>query len=256
MNGATMQDQSTSRGSVKVLLLAAGLGTRLRPLTDETPKCLIPIGGRALLDYWLDRFSQAGITDVVINTHHLPEQVRVYIDEVNRSGRFHIQESFEATLLGSGGTVHANRGLLDDAQDGLIVYADNLSDVDLGDLIRVHRSHEDALTMMLFRAGCPEKCGIAELDDCGRIIDFIEKPQEPKSNLANAGVYAVTAKAYREMADMDRFDLGFDILPAFVGRMRGWVWDGYHLDIGTHEALEQARKDVGERFGIGREVPR
>jgi len=86
------------------------------------------------------------------------------------------------------------------------------------------------------------------LDTQGRITAFVEKPEQPTSDLANAGLYVVKAAAYREIAAMGAFDLGFDVLPRFVGRMRGWVWGGYHLDIGTHEALERGRREVGSNF--------
>src|SRR6185436_19288511 len=77
-----------------------------------------------------------------------------------------------------------------------------------------------------------------------RIVEFVEKPKQPKGNLANGGIYALTASAYHEMADLNKFDLGFDVLPAFVGRMFGWLWQGYHQDIGTLEVLQQAERDV------------
>lgn len=239
-----MSGPGAANEGVRVLLLAGGLGTRLRPLTDATPKCLIPIAGRPLLDYWFDRFAEAGLLDVRINNHHLPDQVRDYIDRVNREGRFRVTEAPEPTLLGSAGTVAANRDLADGATDCLIVYADNLSDVDLRALLGFHRGHGDPLTMMLFRAPRPERCGIAELDGEGRVVAFVEKPERPRGDLANAGLYALTPAAYREVADLGAFDLGFDVLPRFVGRMRGWHWGGYHLDVGTHEALERARADV------------
>jgi NDP-sugar pyrophosphorylase family protein len=229
---------------VRVLLLAGGLGSRLRPLTDVVPKCLVPIAGRPLLDHWFDRFAEAGLRDVRINTHHLPELVRAYIERMNQRGRFRVRESFEPRLLGSAGTVRANRDLADDAGACLIVYADNLSDVDLRRLLDFHRAHGGPMTMMLFRAANPERCGIAELDGDGRIVSFVEKPERPPSNLANAGLYVLTPEAYREVSDMGAFDLGFDVLPHFVGRMRGWIWDGYHLDIGTPEALQRAQADA------------
>ena len=78
----------------------------------------------------------------------------------------------------------------------------------------------------------------------GRVVSFVEKPKEPRSDLANGGVYVVDADAYREIAAMRAFDLGFEVLPRFVGRMRGWAWEGYHLDVGTLEALEKARRDA------------
>ena len=232
----------------KVLLLAGGLGTRLRPLTDSVPKCLVPIRGRPLLDYWFDRFADAGIRDVLINTHHLPAQVRAYAERVNRSGRFDVRESFEPVLLGSAGTLHANRGWIEAGETCLIVYADNLSDVDLSQFLQFHISHGAAMTMMLFHTPYPTKCGIAALDANNRIVEFVEKPEHPRSDLANAGVYALTSSAYHEMADMNKFDLGFDVLPAFVGRMFGWVWSGYHRDIGTPEALRQAELDAERLF--------
>ena len=241
---------------VKVLLLAAGLGTRLRPLTDAVPKCLVPIAGRSLLDYWFGCFAQAGVHDVLINTHYLREQVQAYIRKVNRRGVFRVQEFYEPELLGSAGTVHATRDFAPRDGDVVIVYADNLSNVDLGQLIRFHRSHVDPLTMMLFRTPYPRQCGIAELDRDSRIVSFVEKPDEPGSNLANAGVYMATAAAYREIADMDCVDLGFDVLPAFVGRMRGWVWDGYHRDIGTPESLRQAEEDAPTVFNLRRGASR
>lgn len=224
--------------------MAGGLGLRLRPITDRVPKCLVPIAGRPLLDYWFDLFAAAGIRDILINSHHLPAPLRDYIGEVNRRGAFSVAEAYEPVLLGSAGTLTANRDWVGRNERCLIIYADNLSNVDLAAMLRFHAGHDDPVTMMLFRASHPEKCGIADLDEAGRIIDFVEKPERPKSNLANAGLYIVDSNAYHEMADMKRFDLGFEVLPAFVGRMRGWPWEGYHRDIGTHEALHQAEIDV------------
>ena len=94
----------------------------------------------------------------------------------------------------------------------------------------------------------PRGCGIAQLDAVGRIVSFIEKPEQPATDLANAGLYVIEASAYREIAALRAFDLGFDVLPRFVGRMRGWVWGGYHLDIGSHSALERARVDAVRIF--------
>jgi D,D-heptose 1,7-bisphosphate phosphatase len=228
---------------VKAILLAAGPGTRLRPLTDSVPKCLVPIGGRPLLDYWMDRLSEAGIRDARINTHALADRVRDYIERTNRVSALRLTESYEPELLGSAGTIAANASFADDADEIVIIYADNLSDVDLGRMLEFHRAHGDPFTMLLFRASDPKACGIAELDTEGRILSFVEKPRDPRSDLANAGVYVVSATAYREIAALGAFDLAFDVLPRFVGRMRGWPWPGYHRDIGTLEALERARAE-------------
>jgi mannose-1-phosphate guanylyltransferase len=228
-------------------LLAGGLGTRLRPLTNTVPKCLVDIAGRPLLDYWFQALRDAGITDVLVNNHHLPDAVRAFLAAKKREG-FNAAEAYEPVLLGSAGTLAHNRAWADDADDVLIVYADNLSSLDVRAFMAAHRAHGLPMTMLLFHAPNPKACGIAEVDATGRIVDFVEKPAEPKSDLANAGVYAVTAEAWREMADAKAFDLGFDVLPKFVGRMQGHVHEGYHRDIGNLEALEAARADAPRVF--------
>jgi D,D-heptose 1,7-bisphosphate phosphatase len=231
-------------GRVNALLLAGGLGTRLYPLTATVPKCLVPIAGRPLLNVWVDCLTEAGIGKGRINTHALAENVRIHIERINAQGRIQLFESHEPTLRGSAGTITANVDLADDADQVIVIYADNFSDIDLRPLLAFHRQHGDPLTMVLFKAPDPRACGIVELDGKGRIVSFVEKPQHPVSDLANAGLYVVNAAAYREIASMGAFDLGFEVLPRFVGRMRGWVWGGYYLDIGTHEALERARREA------------
>ena len=94
-------------------------------------------------------------------------------------------------------------------------------------------------------------CGIVELDEAGRVLGFEEKPRSPKRDLAKAGLYVVTADACREIADMAATNLGFDVLPRFLGRTRGWVWNGYHRDIGSVEALQRARDGAARGAGTG-----
>lgn len=233
----------------RALLLAGGLGTRLKPITDTTPKCLVPIAGRPVLDYWFDAMASAGIREGRINTHHLPEPVRRFIAARNASAGFAMREAYEPKLLGSAGTITANRDLADGADEVLVLYADNFSTVDLAEMVRFHRTHGDPMTMLLFHAPVPSACGIAELDGAGRVIGFQEKPTAPRSDLANAGAYVVSADAYREIADMKAFDIGFDVLPRFIGRMRGYLHPGYHLDIGTLEALRKAEADAPHVLG-------
>lgn len=222
------------------MMLAAGLGTRLRPLTDTMPKCLVPVAGRPLLEYWESKFAAAAVDRVRVNTHHLPDPVRQFADDASRRSSTCWETVHEECLLGSAGTIAANADFADGAELVLIIYADNLSDVDLAAMVRQHRHSGLPFTMGLFRAPNPRACGIAVLDQRGMITDFEEKPEVPRSDLANAGVYAVTPEAWREIASMKSFDLGFDVLPRFVGRMGGFLIDGYHRDIGTPEALADA----------------
>ena len=149
---------------MRALLLAAGLGTRLRPLTDRTPKCLVPIHGRPLLDYWLELLIGAGIEHILINTHWLPERVNEFIAASPYSDRVNLVH--EPELLGTGGTVWANRDFFKGA-DFLLAHADNLTDFDVKALMKAHatRPTECAMTMLAFRTDDPRSCGILELAD-------------------------------------------------------------------------------------------
>jgi NDP-sugar pyrophosphorylase family protein len=226
-----------------VLLLAGGLGTRLRPLTDHTPKCLVPIAGKPLLDYWRQSFERQGIRDVIINVHAHPEQVRDYIEH-RKGGPVHWRAFEEPHLLGSAGTLRETLPTLEEAPDFLVIYADNLSDADLPALVRFHRDHDAEFTMALFETPAPSSSGIATLEPTGRIVAFVEKPENPNSNLANAGIYAIRSGVVGPLLDRDSRDIGFDLLPRLVGRMYGWLISGYHRDIGNPQALAQAEADV------------
>ena len=233
----------------KAVILGAGIGSRLRPITDTVPKVLVPVAGRPILDYWTEKLVRAGVREALLNTHALPDQVRAYIADVHACGLMKITESYEPVLLGSGGTLAANADWADDADQVIIIYPDNLSTVDLSAMLEYHEGHGDPFTMLLFRTPNPRGCGIAELDSEGRVVSFVEKPPEPKSDLANAGVYVVSADAYREMASAGGKDIGFDLLPRFVRRMRGWAFGGYHRDIGSPADLQVVNEAAPRLFG-------
>lgn len=226
---------------INALVLAGGLGTRLRPLTDTTPKCLVRIAGVPLLEYWLRALAALDVGRVVVNTHHLPGPVGEYLQAARERFGLDVREFYEPKLLGSAGTLTANRDLADDADCVLVIYADNLSSASLDAAIAAHDASYQPVTVVLFRAERPEACGIATLNEQGVVVEFIEKPKEPKSNLANAGIYVASPEAFREMADLQGFDIGFEVLPRFVGRMNAYVHDGVHIDIGTPDALTKAQ---------------
>ena len=226
---------------MKAFLLAAGLGTRLRPITDTTPKCLVEIGGRSLLDIWLDALAKAGAHEVLVNTHHLAGAVEAHV--ARRSMPPAVRLSHEPVLLGSAGTLLANRDFVANDEMFLVVNADNLTDFDLGLLIDAHRAGAAIATLSLFRAARPSECGIVEVAD-GLVVGFVEKPAEPRSDLANAGMYAFHPAVLDEIPEPLPRDIGFDLLPRLVGRARAVALDDcYFLDIGTIAALERARAD-------------
>src|SRR5438552_6352658 len=123
---------------MKAVLLAAGRGTRLKPLTDSVPKCLLPIAGRPLLEYWLLLLARHGVTEVLINLHHLPDAVRRFLARSPHGPP--VRTVHEPVLLGSAGTLWANRDWVSGEEEFLIACADNLTNADLGSLMRAHRT--------------------------------------------------------------------------------------------------------------------
>ena len=231
---------------MKAFLLAAGIGSRLRPVTDKIPKCLVPINGHPLLYYWLKLFEQHGIDEVLINLHHLPDLVFEFLDENKFDLKIHTV--FEQELLGSAGTIRNNFDFVCNDNEFMICYADNLTNMNLAQMIGFHQSKHPVLTLGLFYTNNPSKCGIAEVDENNTVISFIEKPKNPTSNLAGAGVYIANHEIKNYLPDPYPSDIGFRVLPQLVGMMKGYLIEEYFIDIGTVENYTQARREFPNIF--------
>jgi mannose-1-phosphate guanylyltransferase len=226
---------------VKAFLLAAGIGSRLRPITDTIPKCMVVIDDRPLLDIWLDAFDRAGVGEVLVNLHHLPEVVRWHLAARTRPPL--VRTSFEPELLGSAGTLRANRQWVDGEDMFLACNADNLTDFDLGSLIGAHRQNEAIATLAVFHSPNPSAGGVVELEADGRIVGFVEKPREPVSDLTNAGMYVFEPSVLDEITGTPPHDIGYDLLPRLVGRARAVLVEGYFRDVGTPDDFRRAREE-------------
>jgi mannose-1-phosphate guanylyltransferase len=230
---------------MKAFLLAAGIGSRLRPITDVTPKCMLIINDRPLLDIWLEAFGQAGVDEVLINLHHLPDVVRHHL--AAHTGPPAVRTVFEPALLGSAGTLAANREWVAGEELFLVCNADNLTDFALQSLIDEHRHYRPIATLAVFHSDRPWTGGVVETDATGRVIGFVEKPTQPVSDLINAGVYAFHPSVIDEIDPIPPTDIGYDLLPRLVGRARAVPVDGYFRDIGTPDAYRLAREEWPER---------
>jgi len=233
---------------MKAVLLAAGLGTRLRPLTDTVPKCLVPVGERTLLDIWLDALRDLGVEEVLLNTHHLADQVAAHVAQ--RVGDPPVRLLHEQTLRGSAGTLRAARGLLGTEPWFLALNADNLTDYDLAGLVAGHTAGATGClaTLTAFHAERPSACGILDVDGSGSLVGFEEKPARPRSDLANAGMYAFSREVLDLLDRPEPCDVGAHLLPRLVGRARVVGIGGAYLrDIGTPDALAAARATWRER---------
>lgn len=230
-------------------LLAAGLGTRLRPHTYHTPKCLIDIHGTPLLGWWLQLLEQHGIQRVLINTHYLADQVEAYLDTVRPKTKMDIITVHEPVLLGSAGTLLQNRSFISSSEDFLIAYADILTLANLTKMKQAHQAFAEKgslLTMGLFHTPYPASCGIVTVDSSQIVTGFIEKPENPTSNLANAGIYIANPSIFdylpATLPDSKVLDIGFDLLPLLVNRMHGFPIEEYLKDIGHLDAYAEALK--------------
>ncbi|EJL81433.1 Nucleoside-diphosphate-sugar pyrophosphorylase family protein [Herbaspirillum sp. CF444] len=229
---------------MRALLLAAGFGTRLRPLTNYVPKCMVPVGGRPLLDYWLEALVSSGFKEILINTHYLAPLVVEYVNRSTWSP--YVRFVHESHLLGTGGTIVANQAFIA-GESVLVAHADNLTLFNVPAFCDAHRRRPSSteMTMMLFETDDPRSCGIVECDERGVVSAFHEKVQNPPSNLANAAVYIFEPSVIRLMAETggDGLDISTQVIPLLTGRINTYLNQTYHRDIGTVASWKQANRD-------------
>ena len=239
---------------MKAMILAAGEGTRLRPLTLQTPKVMIPIAGTPLLQYNIELLRSNGITEVAINLHHLPQ---VVMDWLGNGDRFGIQVTYsvEDPILGTAGALSKLRGFFDDTF--VLVYGDMLTNLDIASLLDLHQAKAALATVTLFRVDNPSSYGIVEIDGEQRILRFVEKPAPgtTTSNLANSGIYMLQPEVINDIPQDTFYDFGYDLFPALLKKgapLYGFVTSDAILDTGTMENYRLAERELLE----GRFTPR
>jgi len=204
---------------MRALILAAGEGSRLRPLTEHVPKPMLEIAGRPILEHNVRLLARYGIRDIVINLHHHPEAV---IDHFRDGAQFGvaISYSYEPELLGTAGALNPIRSSL--TKTFLVLYGDNLSTCDLGKLLEVHDRSEAVATIALFEREDVTASGIVGIDDDDRITRFLEKPraEEVFSHWVNAGILALEPDALDAIPRDGFSDFGRDVLPDLLASHR------------------------------------
>jgi mannose-1-phosphate guanylyltransferase len=221
---------------VKAVLLAAGFGSRLLPLTRDVPKCLIEVRGEVLLGRWLRILREIGVEQVIVNTHHLADQVDEYI-------RPHLDDGWavvrrEEEILGTAATIWTNRDLLS-ASETLVIHADNYLDGDLGEFVEAHRSRPARCVMSMLTVPCsdPSDVGTVGLDRDGVVVEFREKDGSSPFREANAAVYLLDEDGVRCTEGLR--DFSTEVLPRLVGRIYAHAFSGTVVDIGTPERLRE-----------------
>lgn len=229
---------------MRAILLAAGFGTRLKPITLDVPKCLVTVGNKALLEIWLDKLFASGVERVLINTHYLSNLVEAFVE--SSKYRKYIDLFHEPSILGTAGTLFACLDFIGQ-EPILVAHADNLSKFNFSDFVAAHNKRPKYcnMTMMLFKSDDPKSCGIVELDKSGVVINFYEKVLSPPSNLANAATYIIEPELIRKYQSHAPkiSDISTEIIPKNLGNIYTYLNTEYHRDIGTLESLKQANID-------------
>ena len=233
---------------IKAMILAAGEGTRLRPLTLETPKVLLPVGGIPLIEHTLTWLKSYGISEVAINLHHLGEKIRDFLGDGFRFG-VKVVYSPEETLLGTLGGVKRVAHFF--GKTFVVVYGDVLTNFNLSDMLRFHQMKNSLTTIVILRLPNPLDVGIVEMNQEEKILSFVEKPPpgSETGNLGSGGVYVLEKEIFDYIPDEGYCDFAYDIFPKLVELrlpVYGYVLrpGDYLIDIGTTEKYQKANEDV------------
>jgi len=229
---------------MKALLLSAGFGTRLRPLTLKTPKCLIEVQGKPILEHWLVALEKIGVEKILINTHYKRDMVINYLQK-RRKTKTKIYECFEKKLLGTAGTLLKNRKSLINSEI-LLIHVDNFTKFNLNRLLSFHKKRppQCLLTMITFITENPKNCGIVETNNEGVVTAFFEKVDNPPSNIANGAIYIFEDNLIDYISENipNAIDFSKDVIPYLIGRIFTCHVEEKFIDIGTPETLRKANE--------------
>ena len=229
--------------NLRALLLAAGFGTRLKPITNNLPKCLVEISGKPLLGRWILQLEALGCDSILLNTHYLSNLVMNYLNSFPKN-RLKINTSYEEKLKGTAGTLFDNIDFFE-GYTGILLHADNVSDFDLRNLLKAHESRprQCILTMLTFNCDNPKNAGIIEKDSNDILVAFHEKVENPPNNCANAAIYVFDAEfvEWIKKLNFKPYDFSVDIIPLLLGKIFTYHTDEVYLDIGTPSSLKFAQ---------------
>jgi mannose-1-phosphate guanylyltransferase/phosphomannomutase len=226
--------------------MAGGEGTRLRPLTSNQPKPMVPIVGKPCMEHIIDLLRRHGIDEIVVTVAYLPQVIRGYFGNGESLG-VTLRYSVEETPLGTAGSVKHAEALLDETF--LVISGDALCDFDLDEIVRAHRESGAVATLGLKSVENPLEFGVVIIDEDGRVERFLEKPSwgQVFSDTINTGVYVLEPEVLRMVPDGEPYDFSKQLFPDLLSRgkpLRGHVLEGYWQDIGNLDQYRQANFDA------------
>ena len=232
----------------KAMILAAGEGARLRPLTSAVPKCLLPVGNTPIVKHQLRWLKRYGVRKVAVNLYHKGDKIKAALGDGAAYG-IDIRYSPEEVLLGTAGGVKRMEAFFNETF--FVVYGDTISDVNLLSLTEFHRRKQSLMTIVVFETANTSETGIVEIDEGGKVTGFTEKPLKggERSNLSNGGIYIVEPRILDYINDAGFCDFGFDVFPRLIEEkvpVYGYRLnpEEYLIDIGTIEKYRQVNIDI------------
>ena len=231
---------------MKAVVMAGGEGTRLRPLTSNQPKPMVPIVGKPCMEHILELLREHGFEDVIVTVAFLPQAIRSYFGDGTSLG-LNIQYSVEESPLGTAGSVRLASDALDDTF--LVISGDALCDIDLGQIVDFHKENGAAVTIGLKSVENPLEFGIVVTDEDGKVERFLEKPSwgQVFSDTINTGIYVLEPEVLKHVPTDRPYDFSKELFPLLLEMGRpiyGYVCEGYWQDIGNLDQYRQANFDA------------
>ena len=233
---------------MNAILLAAGLGTRLKPITNSIPKCLVKINNEHLLDIWINKLIKINVNKILINTHYLNNIVEEHIKQKNLFKEGKIILKYEKNILGTAGTLIKNIDFFEN-KDGLLIHADNFTTDNLKNFIKYDENIDWKIKMLCFKTNNPESCGIVKVNDKNIVTDFYEKQKEFKGNLANGAIYIIKKTILNDIKNIKNYDFAKEVIPRYLNKILVYETRNFFIDIGNINSLNEANNYVMKNNG-------
>lgn len=238
----------SDQGSTRAVIMAGGAGSRLRPITSNLPKPMVPLANRPLMEHIILLLREHGVKDIVVTVQFLASMVRQYFGGGSELG-VNLTYATEESPLGTAGSVKNAEEALRGEGAFLVVSGDALTDIDITAALRFHQEKNALATIVLHRQANPLEYGIVVTDEEGRIERFLEKPGwgQVFTDTVNTGIYVLDSRIFDDIPEGQSYDFSKELFPKLLERgerLFGYVADGYWTDVGTIEAYRQAQSDA------------
>ncbi len=214
---------------MQAVIMAGGYGTRLKPLTNELPKPMVPIIDKPIINYIINTLKKYGITDIIVTLGYKPERIIDYLGDGSDLG-VKVRYSVENIPLGTAGGVKKISDMIDGTF--VVISGDALTNIELDSMMSHHMSHGKLMTMAVKEMDDVTGFGVVKCDEDGAVTSFIEKPKHSLDKLVNTGIYILEKKVLNYIPE-GKYDFARDLFPAMMNNLSAYRMKGYWSDIGT-----------------------